>query len=109
MPIRTRALLSTVLVLALVTVVAGPAMAAPPANPGVDFGLSHRPVCPPAPDFAARCHADVVTAAGGQPLATTTYSKGYGPAELASAYVLPGSATTRAWPGGPRPGIIRRG
>jgi subtilase family serine protease len=91
--IRTRALSCTALALALVAVATGPAMATPPTSPGVEFGLSHRPVCPPAPDFAARCHADVVTLGGGQPLATTTYSQGYGPADLASAYVLPASTT----------------
>ena len=98
-PVRTRALISTALALAMVAVVTGPAGAAqpaepaPPASPGVDFGLSHRPVCPPAPDFAARCHADVVTAAGGQPLATTSYANGYTPAQLASAYKLVGAGS----------------
>jgi len=86
---RTRALFSSALVLALVGMWTGAALAAPPDSPGLDFGLSHRPVCPPAPDFAARCHADVVTN-GAKPLATTSYSKGYSPAQLASAYRLPG-------------------
>src|SRR2546423_62509 len=49
------------------------------------FGLSHRPVCGAVPKRFARCHSDVVTDAGGKPLATSGPS-GYGPADLQSAY-----------------------
>src|ERR1051326_3978311 len=51
------------------------------------FGLSHLPVCPPnVPPGVARCNADILTGASGHPLATTSYSNGYAPADLASAY-----------------------
>jgi subtilase family serine protease len=86
------------LAVALVAVGAGTALAAPPTDPGRDFGLSHRPVCLPTGDNAPRCHADLVTDAGGRPLATTGYANGYRPSDLASAYRLPagGSGQTVA-------------
>ena len=76
---------------------AAPALGEPPADPGRDFGVSHRPVCPPSAD-AASCHALIVTAGsapGASPLATTTYSNGYSPAQLRSAYNLTASGSGR--------------
>jgi subtilase family serine protease len=51
-------------------------------------GQSHRRVCPAVPTGAAHCHADVVTDAGGAPLATSGPA-GLAPADLQSAYALP--------------------
>src|SRR5580765_5458084 len=72
---------------------AGPSLGDPPADPGRDFGVSHRPVCPPAAPETARCHAQVVSDGVGRPLATTSYSIGYQPANLAIDYKLPTSGT----------------
>ncbi len=98
MPRRGRMLVAGALVAASVALGAGVSSGEPPGDPGADFGLTHRPVCPPAPEAAARCHAQVVTTASGgeaQPLATATYTKGYAPAQLRAAYnlVTAGSAT----------------
>src|SRR5205807_1026596 len=46
---------------------------------------SHKHVCGPVTGKKVRCHADVVTDASGNPLATSGPS-GYGPADLQSAY-----------------------
>jgi subtilase family serine protease len=81
-------------VAALVAVWAGPAFGAPPSQPGRDFGLSHRPVCLPSAG-TARCHARVVTDTGGRSLATTGYTSGYKPADLAAAYALPAGGAGR--------------
>ena len=67
----------------------GSALAAPSAT-----GVEHRHVCGPAAPGFARCHADVVTDARGTP-AVTAAPRGYGPADLVSAYGLP-SATAGA-------------
>ena len=63
-------------------VVTASALAAPSAT-----GLEHRHVCGPAAPGFARCHADVVTDGHGAP-AVTAAPRGYGPADLASAYNL---------------------
>jgi subtilase family serine protease len=51
---------------------------------------NHRPVCAAVGAGYARCHSQVVTDAGGAPLATPAPS-GYGPADLQAAYKLPGA------------------
>lgn len=75
-----------------------------PAQPdpvGRLFGLSHRPVCPVAPQGTVRCNADVVVDDSGKPLATTGYQNGYAPADLASAYgtTLPAYGAPWSWNG----------
>jgi subtilase family serine protease len=85
---KSQVVVATVLVAVLSGLGGSVALADPPAQPGPAFGLSHRPVCLPAGPNAARCHADVVSDAGGRPLATTTYGAGYAPADLAGAYRL---------------------
>src|SRR5919202_3350253 len=85
---RVRVLVSSALVVGLVGAVT-PAFGVTPSDPGLEFGLSHRPVCPPTAPAAPRCHAQVVTDAVGRPLATTAYTNGYAPADLANAYALP--------------------
>jgi subtilase family serine protease len=68
-------------------------IASPAATP-VPHG--ERAVCAAAPVGSARCHAHVATnAQTGAPLATTSYTSGYGPAALQSAYQLnaPSGAT----------------
>ncbi len=93
MSLKIRVLAATALAVALLGFGVAPAFSAPPADPGRDFGVSHRPVCAPAGPGVARCDADVVTDAGARPLATTGYANGYAPADLASAYKLaPGGA-----------------
>lgn len=68
----------------------GSALAAAPASPGAQ-GRSHRPVCPGVARGFARCNSQVVTDAGGTPLATAGPA-GYGPADLQSAYALPSAS-----------------
>jgi len=95
---RIRVLTLVALALALASWSSGTALGDAPADPGRDFGLSHRPVCGPAPPGAARCHADVVTGAAGEPHATNSYMNGYEPLDLVHAYSLPsgGSGQTVA-------------
>lgn len=53
-------------------------------------------VCAQAPAGYAACHARVVTKAdGATPNATTTYSQGYAPADLQSAYAIPSTTSNR--------------
>jgi subtilase family serine protease len=85
---RISARVALVLAVAVAALSTGPALADAPAEPGRDFGIGHRPVCPPAPTGAARCHSDVVTDSGGGPRATTSFMSGYTPAELVDAYKL---------------------
>jgi len=94
MPSRIRVLAPLALAAALAGVSGGAALGDAPAEPGRDFGLSHRPVCPPAAPQFARCHADVVTGAGGEPHATALYASGYGALELVDAYNLPSRVGT---------------
>ncbi len=101
MPCKARVLVPLALAVAvsLSALGAGAALGAPPIEPGMDFGLNHRPVCPPVPQ-ALRCHSEVVTDASGKPLATTSYTSGYGPADLAGAYKYTEPAgATWAWNG----------
>lgn len=61
--------------------------------------LSHRPVCGPPAAGTARCHAEVVTDAGGAPLATVGPSNGYRPSDLGSAYRYPVAGGAWKWNG----------
>ena len=63
-------------------------------NQNAAFGQSHKKVCPDTGQVdVAHCDSDVVTNKDGvTPAATTTYTNGYAPADLQSAYKLP-SAT----------------
>jgi subtilase family serine protease len=88
--LKTRVFVAAALAAALTTLGAGPAFSAPPADPGQAFGLSHRPVCPPsAAPGIAHCDSDVVSDGGGRPLASSSYTSGYAPADLVNAYKLP--------------------
>ncbi len=71
-------------------------IAAPSPN-----AISHRAVCGTPSSNAARCHAQVVVnARSNQPLASTSYSRGYAPADLHAAYQLPSLPTgSFAWNG----------
>jgi subtilase family serine protease len=71
-------------VLAAIAALAAVAPSAQAAN------VHSRNVCGPPAVGNARCHAKVVTDAGGQPLATAGPS-GYGPADIQSAYSLTGA------------------
>jgi len=73
-------------------IVAGSATAASGAT-SVNAHHNKR-VCAAKPAGYASCHAHVVTDASLRPLATTSYSSGYSPAQLRSAYSLPASTTT---------------
>jgi subtilase family serine protease len=61
------------------------------AVPAAASAKPNKHVCGAVPAGAARCHARVVTDAGGAPAVTAT-PNGYGPSDLRSAYALP-SAT----------------
>jgi subtilase family serine protease len=63
----------------------------------VNQHANYRAVCPGAPLASARCHAEVVTDARGNPLATTTPS-GYGPAQFRTAYGLPSTLAAAVKP-----------
>jgi subtilase family serine protease len=92
---RSRLLVVFTSAATLIAVSFGTAVADPGGTPNSNaaFGQSHRPVCPSAPSGSAHCDSQVVTAADGvTPAATTTYTSGYAPADLQSAYKLP-SAT----------------
>jgi subtilase family serine protease len=95
MSLKIRVLAATALAATLTGLGAAPAFSAPPADPGQDFGLSHRPVCAGAPAETARCDAQIVTDGRGKPLASTSYASGYAPADLASAYKLPAGGAGR--------------
>ena len=91
-------LILTALSVAGVLTFAGSAPAQGP--PGqAQGGLSHRPVCPVAPPGTAGCHAEIVTDGSGRPLATVSYSSGYAPSDLASAYNYTLPASGSAWVG----------
>jgi len=80
-----------VLVLAAATALSPlPAKAAGEQGSPPPAGAGHRAVCGPPAAGHARCHAQIVTRQrSAEPLATTTYQYGYGPADLRSAYLLP--------------------
>jgi len=64
------------------------------ARPGAS-GKHNKAVCPaPGAPKAARCHAHIVTDAGGQPYNSFTTNGGYGPGQLQAAYGLGGAAAT---------------
>jgi hypothetical protein len=73
-------------IVALLAVLAPPAVAARPFQPGA-AGFAHRPVCKAAPKRQAHCNAEVIVDASGAPLTSVTPS-GYGPSDLQSAYGL---------------------
>jgi subtilase family serine protease len=72
-------------------------------NPHADFGQSHKKVCPDTGQAGqAYCDSDLVTTSDGvTPLATTSYTNGYAPADLSSAYKysLPASGSAWTWTG----------
>ena len=61
------------------------------SSAGANGHANYRPVCAGAPVETARCHADVVTDARGNPQATTSPT-GYGPAQFQTAYSLPSTS-----------------
>lgn len=56
----------------------------------IDLHFTHD-ACPPEDGGFVRCHAHIATNQYGKPLVTTSYSKGLTPADLQSAYKLPGT------------------
>jgi subtilase family serine protease len=77
--------------------VTSPLQLAPVANPVAQDRVRAIPVCPgPSAPGDARCHSLVVVDAGGTPAATAT-PRGYGPADLYSAYNLGTLATGSTW------------
>ncbi|MBV9412038.1 MAG: peptidase S8, partial [Acidimicrobiia bacterium] len=90
-------------------VLSASAIAAASANPGgvpnshAGFGQSHKQVCQEAVELGvAHCDSDRRTAPDGlTPAASTTYTTGYAPADLASAYKysLPVANSAWAWNG----------
>src|SRR6266480_3651934 len=83
------------LALALVVAALLPGSAAA-AKPGHYPRGHHRPVCPAVPAREARCHAQIVTDAGGTPLTSTAPVSGaYAPGDLTSAYNLPGGGAAQ--------------
>src|SRR5438552_12178948 len=84
-----------VCLVALMSTVGWAAGQGPGPHPGPNGASGpHRPVCGPAADGTARCHADVITKADGStPAASPSPSSSfYGPADLQSAYQLPGAS-----------------
>jgi subtilase family serine protease len=79
--------------LAVLLAVAAPLVFAA-AGGAANENANYHAVCPGAEALAARCHAQVVTDANGNPNATTSPT-GYGPAQFQGAYSLP-SATAGA-------------
>jgi subtilase family serine protease len=63
----------------------------------VNQHANYRAVCPGAPTGSARCHAEVVTDARGNPVATTAPS-GYGAGQFRTAYGLPSASTATVKP-----------
>ena len=78
--------------LAVLLVLSAP-LALAPAGAAVNGNANYHAVCPGAEALAARCHADVVTDAQGNPAATTSPT-GYGPAQFHGAYSLPTTASS---------------
>jgi subtilase family serine protease len=75
--VRARRLAAVVVVtsvLALAGAGAGAVFAAPGPPPQADYGLSHKPVCGPAPSGSARCHAEIVVRPDRKPNRSTTTS-----------------------------------
>lgn len=69
----------------------------PGVRSSAEAGLDSRPVCSAPSHDAAQCLARVVTQKEtGKPFATSTFSRGYTPADLRSAYALP-SPTNTVW------------
>jgi subtilase family serine protease len=63
------------------------------AGQAVNDHANYHAVCPGAESLAARCHAQVVTDANGNPNATSAPT-GYGPAQFHGAYSLPTTASS---------------
>src|SRR4051812_35357780 len=102
----TRLVLGTAV---LAAVLAGaPAFAQSPTIPdGSPQAVAHRPVCGPPAAGAARCDAQVVTDGSAAPLATTTYTNGFAPADLAGAYKYTLPPAGSAWtPNGRKVAIV---
>ena len=70
------------------------AIAGPNASAGRASGYLHARVCPGADVGSARCHSYVRVDGTGSPLATSTYTSGYNPTDLQSAYGLAAAAAT---------------
>src|SRR5438270_10929414 len=90
------ALFAVVAIAALTVASVAPAAGDPSASPGnSEAGISHRPVCPPAPAGQAHCDSEVVTRGNNDatPAATTSYTNGYKPSDLQSAYKLPATGS----------------
>ena len=91
MPTWTRGA-ATLAAAVLLTFVPSTALASPPTfAPANGY---HKHVCAKVTGHVARCNADVVTDAAGNPLTTTTPVSGYWPGDLQSAYALAGAAAT---------------
>ncbi len=91
----SRALGAATAAAAVLTLVTGTATAATGSSattPGKAH--SNKRVCAVKPAGFASCSSRVVTDGNLKPLATTTYSSGYSPAQLRTAYGLSSSATT---------------
>ena len=91
-----RRLVATGLAVLAGAVLAPSALAVPQGDPAAARSPqplpahSQRPVCGPPSAGHARCHAHVITHQdSATPLASTSYSSGWSPANLASAYNLP--------------------
>jgi subtilase family serine protease len=92
--LRVRKLLVLLFAALLVPAAVATTAAADPGgapNDNAAFGQSHKKVCPDQGQAdVAHCDSEVVTNADGvTPNATTTYTNGYAPADLQSAYKLP--------------------
>jgi len=64
------------------------------SSKGAAMSYLHARVCPGAVVGTASCHALVRVDAGGSPLATATYTSGYNPTDLQSAYGLAAAAAS---------------
>jgi subtilase family serine protease len=82
-----RCSLVAVLALAATLLVAPAAPAEPQA---AATGVSHRPVCGPAPAGSAQCDSEIVTRADGVTPQATQGPTGFGPTDLRAAYGLSG-------------------
>src|SRR5437899_2535191 len=77
----------------LALVAGGIGVAIQPAG-AVDSHANYRAVCPGPAFSSARCDAYVVTDGSGHPLASQSWTSGYGASQLASAYNWPDPTTS---------------